>query len=90
VERDLAELAEARARALGAGGGSGGDGEGSAGGGGLAAAAAADAFVEAQLAKRQRALGRAHVDDPMEVGIWGCVVSVRGFGVDLHACSSGC
>ncbi|KIZ05543.1 hypothetical protein MNEG_2412 [Monoraphidium neglectum] len=67
VERDLAELAEARARALGAGGGSGGDGEGSAGGGGLAAAAAADAFVEAQLAKRQRALGRAHVDDPMEV-----------------------
>lgn len=78
VERDLAELAEARARApqlLGfapTGGGVAGAPGGACGSaavhsGASAAAGAPNMFVEAQLAKRQRALGRAHVDDPMEV-----------------------
>jgi len=57
-ERDLAELAEARARTPPPGM------QRDAGGGGDAAS---NMFVEAQLAKRQRALGKAHVDDVMEV-----------------------
>lgn len=71
VERDLTELAEACARAPpdlpAASLNAAAPGTAAAAAAAALVADASNMFVEAQLAKRQRALGRAHVDDPMEV-----------------------